>query len=341
MDPEEVTDVEVLRCHACNMPLVLGDGDAITCPGCGATTPVPETYRELQRARADDAKLRPQAEQELRRLASPPSMVVKVLARCLDLPMLAFVMLYGIPITLFAVLEADRADRWLAPRLHLASANDVPFGYMVAMICGMMLVIAFVPRVFGVYANRRATSRSQLVAALRAHPPETPGGPATCRSCGAPLAVAPNVSVAICSYCGAESAIVVDASTAVSATRIVRDLGKTMADAAMHDRAERRATLTLLARELGRYTFRTVLLGIGFALGSQETPDHQSTTLGVVALVATVLLFIFFIIHSAQMSSKDDAAARRAGNDVPDWVGIVGPLVMAWLMFKVVAAVAF
>jgi hypothetical protein len=267
--------------------------------------------------------------------------IVEVLARCLDLPMLAFVMLFGIPVTLFAILEADKANTWLAPRLHLASANDVPFGYMVAIICFLMLVIAFVPRAFGVYANRRATARGKLVAALMARPPETPGGPSTCRSCGAPLAVTPNATVATCSYCGVESAVVVDAGVAATTERVVRDLGKTMGDAAKIDRAERRRTLHMLVRELGRYTFRTVLLGIGFALGSQETADKKSTPLAIVALVATVLLFIFFIFRSGAASSKDDADTRRAGNDIPSWVGIVGPIVMAWLMFKIVAAVAF
>jgi hypothetical protein len=204
-----------------------------------------------------------------------------------------------------------------------------------------MLVIAFVPRAFGVYANRRATARGKLVAALMARPPETPGGPATCRGCGAPLAVAPNAIVAICSYCGVESALVVEAGVADKAERVVRNLGTTMVDAAKIDRAERRRTLHMLARELGRYTFRTVLLGIGFALGSQETADKKSTPVAIVALVATVLLFIFFMLRSGKASATDDAAERRAGNDIPSWVGIVGPIVMAWLMFKIVAAVAF
>ncbi|MEP6862179.1 MAG: hypothetical protein ABJE66_16260 [Deltaproteobacteria bacterium] len=336
-----MTEIEILRCHACNMPLVLGDGSTIKCPGCAAETPVPETYRELQRARHDEPALRAQAETELRRLARPPSVIVQVLARCLDLPMMAFVMLFGIPVTLFAVLEADKANRWLAPRLHLASSNDVPFGYMVAIICFLMLVIAFVPRAFGVYANRRATARSKLVAALMARPPETPGGPSTCRGCGAPLEVVPDATVATCSYCGVESAVVVDAAVAATVERVVRNLGKTMGDAAEIDRAERRRTLHMLVRELGRYTFRTVLLGIGFALGSQETADKKSTPLAIVALVATVLLFIFFMLGSGSASAKDDAETRRAGNDIPSWVGIVGPIVMAWLMFKIVAAVAF
>ena len=30
----------------------------------------------------------------------------------------------------------------------------------------------------------------------------------------------------------------------------------------------------------------------------------------------------------------DDAKSRREGNDVPDWVGWVGPLLIAYLLFK-------
>lgn len=97
----------VLQCAECGAPLVLGAADAIVCASCGASTPVPQAYRDLQSARRDDPAVRTQAERVLRRLDRPPSMVVKVLARCLDLPMLAFAMLYGVPLGLFAILEAD------------------------------------------------------------------------------------------------------------------------------------------------------------------------------------------------------------------------------------------
>ncbi|HXE82746.1 MAG TPA: hypothetical protein VN513_05375, partial [Gemmatimonadales bacterium] len=251
----------VLQCAECGTPLVLNDTDAIVCPSCGASTPVPQAYRDLRRARRDDPAVRAQAEQVLRRLDRPPGMVVKVLARCLDLPMLAFLILYGIPLGLFAILEADRFNRWLAPRLHLESANDVPFGYMVAMMFGILLVVAFIPRAFGVYANRRFTGRGRLLAALRARQPRVAGAAAQCRTCGAPLAVVPDAIVATCSYCGSESAVVIETAVAETAQEVVRNLGATMAEAAEHDRADRRTTLRLLGQELARYTFRTIVLG--------------------------------------------------------------------------------
>jgi uncharacterized Zn finger protein (UPF0148 family) len=340
-DSRSVGALDVLQCAGCGAPLVLGVADAIVCPSCGASTPVPPAYRDLQRARRDDPEARAQAERVLRKLDRAPSMVVKVLARCLDLPMLAFLMLYGIPVGLFAILEADRFNRWLAPRLHLESANDVPFGYMVAMMFAILLVVAFIPRAFGVYANRRVTGRSRLLAALRAHQPNVAGAAAECRTCGAPLAVVPDAIVATCSYCGSENAVVIETAIAETAQGVVRNLGATMAEAAEQDRVERRATLRLLGKELARYTFRTILLGGLFLLGTEETPDHKSTKLGIAAMVAFVFVVFAFIFRSARFMKTDDAEARRAGNDVPSWVGIVGPIVMAYVIFKAVAAVAF
>jgi uncharacterized Zn finger protein (UPF0148 family) len=327
-----MADLEVLRCKSCNAPLAIADAETVTCPSCNAQTPVPAPYRELLHARHADTASRAEAERLLRRLDRPPSMIVKVLARILDLPMLAFVMLYGIPISLIAILEADHANVWLAPKLHLASANDVPFGYMVAIICGLLLVIAFIPRALGVYANRRVTARGRLLGSMQAHPPKVAGGVSTCRMCGAPLTVATDAIVATCSYCHADNAVALETTVVAAAKNVAGRLAKTIVEAAAFDRAERRATLKSLAKEAGRYTLRTILLGTGFFLGSREDADHKSTTVGIIALVATVLLFIFFIFRSAKFAS--DAADRRAGNDVPAWVGYVGPIVAAYLMFK-------
>ena len=46
--------------------------------------------------------------------------------------------------------QAERALPRLAPRLHVQSANDVPFGYMVAMMFGILLVVAFIPRIVAI-----------------------------------------------------------------------------------------------------------------------------------------------------------------------------------------------
>jgi hypothetical protein len=147
----------------------------------------------------------------------------------------------------------------------------------------------------------------------------------SCRLCGAPLAVATDAIVAMCSYCHAENAVVV-------ATRVVGALGKTIDSVAARDRAERRATRRSLVKELARYALRTALLGTGFALATQETAEHQPTIPADIALVATPILLIYLIVRSMKARVTDDGVARREANDVPSWVGIVGPVVLLFVV---------
>jgi hypothetical protein len=182
-----------------------------------------------------------------------------------------------------------------------------------------------------VYANRRATGRARLLASLRARPPEIAGGPSSCRLCGAPLAVATDAIVATCTYCHAENAVVVATPLVEATRRAVGTLGKTIASVAARDRAERRATRRSLVKELGRYALRTALLGTSFALSTQETAEHRPTVPADIAIVATPILLIYLIVRSMKARATDDGAARREANDVPGWVGIVGPLVLLFV----------
>jgi hypothetical protein len=320
-----VDTLEVLRCRQCDAPLALADGDSVTCPACGTANAVPAPYRELHRARIADAAARDRAEHVLRVLDDPPSLLVKVLARTFDQNMFAFIVLFGVPVLLGSIRFALRADVWIARYGHYPSADDVPFGYTVVILCTLLFVLAFVPRALGVYASRRVTDRRRLLAALAARPPTVPGAASSCRMCGAPLAVEPDQILAVCSYCRAENAVHLDTKLVEKAGAIADTLGREVRDAAVSDRTARRATRGKLFHELGRYLLRTVLLGGAFALGCQETPDHKPTTLGIVGVVASVGLFFLFLIRSLG-SSDEDAQARRAGNDMPGWVAIIGPI---------------
>lgn len=318
----------------CDAPLVLADSETITCASCGAVTAVPEAYRELHRARLADASVRERAELALRTLDQPPSMVTKVLARVFDQNMFVFMLLYGTPITIGSILFSLSMTDWIAAHFHYASPDDVPFAYMLVFIVGALFAWAFVPRALGVYANRRVTDRTKLLAALAAHPPKVPGAAATCRICGAPLAVDKDAIVAVCSYCRAQNAVHLETKVAVETRAVAAAVGREMQDALEQDAKARAATRRLLFRELRRYTLRTVLLGVGFYLGSMEDADHHSTTVGVIGIVATTLLFIYFILSSG-MHHDEDADDRRAANDVPSWVGWVGPLVAMMVLFHV------
>ena len=297
-------------------------------------TPVPAPYRELVRARLADKTARAQAEAVLRQLDRPPSMATKVLARVFDQNMFVFMLLYGIPLTIGSIMFGLGMTRWIAVHFHYATPDDVPFGIVVVFIVGALFLCAFVPRALGVYANRRVTDRTKLLAALAARPPKVPGAAATCRSCGAPLAVEKDAIVAVCSYCGTQNAVHLETNIAVETRAVSAAVGHEMRDALAQDTQDRAATRRLLFHELRRYTLRTVLLGVGFYLGGSENADGTSTTVGVVAIVATTLLFIYFILSSG-LHHDEDADDRRAGNDVPGWVSWVGPLVAMMLLFRI------
>jgi hypothetical protein len=103
--------------------------------------------------------------------------------------------------------------------------------------------------------------------------------------------------------------------------------------AAKIDAHERADTRRKFFRELGRYVFRTVVLGAAFAAAGQEDADRHPTTIGIIGVIATVALFMTFLIRS-MMHPDEDATERRAANDVPSWVGVVGPIVFLVLLSK-------
>jgi len=328
-----VETLEVLHCKKCDAPLTLGDADTVTCASCGTANDVPATYRDLHRARIADAAARDRAEHVLRALDRPPSMAVKVLARMFDQNMFAFMVLFGVPMGIGSVVLGLRADAFIARHFHYASADDVPFSYTVVIIFAILFLFAFVPRALGVYANRRVTDRANLLAALAARPPKVPGAASTCRMCGAPLAIEPDKLLAVCSYCRAENAVHLETKLVAQAGAIAATLGREVSEAALRDRRERVATRCLLRHELGRYLVRTVLLGVAFALACQEDADRHPTTLGIVGVIVTPLLFMYFLIRSL-MTADEDAHERRSGNDAPAWIAIVGPIVFLVLLSK-------
>jgi len=327
-----VPALEVLTCTSCGAPLALADTETVTCPSCRTVNPVSAAYRDMHRARLADVALRGEGEAVLRHLDHPPSLPLKIAARILDQSMFVFILLFGIPVGITSVLFALGASNWIAPLIGVANGDAVPFGVTVGFACFLLFVVALVPRALGIYANRVATGRQRLLAALAATPPATPGGPARCRRCGAPLAVVPGELVAVCSYCHTENAVQLSTKLVVATTAAVKQLGNTVRDVAVRDREQRHDTRHKLVVTTGNYAIRTVLFGTAFALTGQSKEDGTPTTVGIIAVLSTVALAFYFIITSL-MHHDDDTHDRTEGNDVPEWVGVVGPLGVCILLF--------
>lgn len=300
---------------------------------CGAAVALPEAHRELRRLQGEDEAARKRAQALFATLDSPPWLLTRILAAVFDQSMPVFWIFFGVPVGLASIFLGLAVDA----RLHPPPAATA------GVIFVALFAFAFLPRSFGIYANRRAGGRRLLLAGLAARPPKLPGGPAGCRECGAPLEVPPGALVARCAYCGADSAVVVRTPFLERARRAARAAVHTLDEAAAIDRRERAATRSLLGHELRRYVLVTSVFGGLFAVfmwddaRASARADDSAPVLGLVALIVGTLLLIVMLLRSvgADPRGTEEARQRRDGNGLPGWVRTVGPLgfwVVLWLV---------
>ncbi|MFI5300320.1 MAG: hypothetical protein ACHREM_19705 [Polyangiales bacterium] len=329
--------LDVLHCTSCGAPLPLTDAAITQCAACGASVEVPEALRDVRAAKTIDEGARRKAERLARSLARPPSYVVKVLARILDQSAMAFLIVYGVPVMLGCIFGAIVIGRKIAIAIGRHSEEDLPFWVLVVLIGALLFLTTVSARALGVYAHRRASGRGRLVGAMRAKPPETAGGSACCRLCGAPLDVAKGELLAHCRFCGADNLVDVSPRWASSVLSGARNASKSIDDIEALDARERTEHLRALGGTLLSYFWRFALItGLMAIYGwdqERARPDGQFPVLGMIAMIAAVLLFIGLLIVSlATRSDDDEEAERRAGNDVPAWVGWVGPIALLALI---------
>jgi hypothetical protein len=326
--------VDILRCPACGADVPLGRTEPPRCAHCGTAVPLPEAHRELRSLEHQDEATRHRAQALLSTLDSPPWLVTRVLAAVFDQPMLAFWILFGVPVGLVGIAAGLLVDA----RFHPPPAATV------GVIFGVLFVFTFLPRSIGIYANRRAGGRNVLLAGLAAQPPKLPGGPALCRACGAPLEVPPATIVARCAYCGVESAVRIRTRFLAHVRRASLATARTVDEAAALDRGERADTRRTFARELGRYLLMTSIFGGLFATWMWDEQratargDDSAPVLGILSLVLGTLLLIVVLLRSMGSSDRraaEEARLRRAGSGLPGWVRVAGPLgfwAVLWLI---------
>ena len=94
--------------------------------------------------------------------------------------------------------------------------------------------------------GKRVDARRELQALLASKPPSTRGGPARCRHCNAPLAVAAGALGARCGSCGADNLVMLPAAWVANAKKRGKELRVTAALAKQRD-AEGRRRLRIAA----------------------------------------------------------------------------------------------
>lgn len=209
--PDEL-DLAPVPCPSCGSPVSLAaqalrDPTSEVCAHCGHRVTLPAEMAATLAARREAERASDRAEALFRAIAAPPSALERVLARAPSVLLLGL-----LPFTLiawsfvFVGYVRDGAAK-LAPRLGFDFV-DVWGSLPVAFGLSLVAVGIFVAPVLRVrHARALAEVRVTVAAMLVAQPPRHPGGPATCRVCGAPLSVPRGALGARCRHCGEESLV--------------------------------------------------------------------------------------------------------------------------------------
>jgi hypothetical protein len=234
----------------------LGDGDSVACVYCRAQVQVPEAHRALRAAEREYNQHRDVAHRLLRRLGKPPSALIRFLTNAHGGTVIWLV-------TLGALLSGALCAALfsLAGRLSLAwfhvHLDDVVLyrydqtalfvvGQFAFLLAGLGLLV-----VLGAYTRRRGVGLRELQAGLSARRPESTGGPATCRECGAPLRAEAGELAVTCGYCRTDNLLRIPESWIGAARARGRKLAGAVEDAVLsfedEERSIRRSLLLRLA----------------------------------------------------------------------------------------------
>jgi len=265
--PASEPRLQPLVCPSCAGPIPLADADSVSCPYCQTPVPVPAAYRQLKRERAALTAERAAAEKLYRRLGHAPPRVLK-LFRFFESPWF-WMFGAGFWIVACAVVFVIGTP-WVGATFFHVNTNDLLTdavqdaisvgGTIGSIVLGLLLAS---------WSRKRVASRAGLQVALAAAPPESEGGPARCRRCGAALTVAPGVLGARCDYCHADNLVAIPPAWIAATHHLVRSIS-VEENAALKADAEAR-------RSLRWSLFWRLLLGgmlLAFPLALMLQPDN-------------------------------------------------------------------
>jgi hypothetical protein len=248
--------VTVLRCASCAGAVPFGDGDTLPCPYCAAPVEVPEEHRALRAAERQYNEHRSSARELLRRLGKPPSVVVRFLTRANGLTVVWLFVLGTLVSSALCAALFPLMGRLSLALFHVHLEDVVLYRYdpnALFMIGQFSFLLAFLGGlvVWGAYVHRRGVRLHGLQAGLSARAPERPGGPSTCRGCGAPLSAKAEELAVTCVYCRADNLLRIPESWIGAARDLAQELAGAIEDAARafqdEERTIRRSLVVRLA----------------------------------------------------------------------------------------------
>lgn len=201
--------VEPLRCPGCGASVALSGLDAVRCQYCGSSVPVPAHYQELHAQNAIAAADRRKVEAAYARLGHPPGRLLRQWATAARYVWGGLYL--SIIVSLLVLLSlpeyvADWAAAW-APALGLDLIDMAGAWGTTLVITVSFFGLLVLPLLVVTYKIVVGDLRAMLGVTLAAREPTTPGGPSTCRACGAPLDIAEGSLGVRCGYCGSDNLV--------------------------------------------------------------------------------------------------------------------------------------
>ena len=213
-----------LRCAACGACVSLGQRALARCAYCATETPVPAEYGHLQRAAQSFAQNRELARELYARIGAPPGRMATLIAAGAGgtarvggrvLLVMSLVGMFTGPFIIVPFMGLFYCLGYPVAKLvrgFYALAGDPIAGPLPALIVILPTLFVAVPAIaipaIKWRKERELTDvRRDVHASLAANPPERPGGPSLCRSCGGALDVPSGALGVPCTYCKADNLV--------------------------------------------------------------------------------------------------------------------------------------
>lgn len=199
---EQFQELTPILCSECGSAIPLSDVELTDCIYCGVPVSIPPQYRRGQDARRRLSQIRQHATDFLARLGSRPrkwEVWISLLPSWVFFLILIFLTLTGFGGSVLSL------EIFLSNLIGTNVTDYMPEILIIPVYLGMLFLFLGLAMAAFFLIRRRVFVTRRLMTVLAAGEPVKPGGPATCRRCGAPFIVEANETVTACDYCGTEN----------------------------------------------------------------------------------------------------------------------------------------
>ncbi|HAE37644.1 MAG TPA: hypothetical protein DCG57_03270 [Candidatus Riflebacteria bacterium] len=198
----EFQELTPVTCDKCGSAVPLASREIVSCIYCGASVQIPAEYQRSNQAKNQLEEIKKHAQKFLEKLGSKSKKWEIWLSL---IPSWAFLLILLLGGTFCYDMIMKTFKYWLSLKLEVYYADYLSDSYTVPFDVGLFFVLLSLAMAAFFIVRRRVFVSRRLMTVLAAGMPVKPGGPATCRHCGALFMVNENELVAACDYCGTEN----------------------------------------------------------------------------------------------------------------------------------------